>query len=112
MPTIITADQLRQALGGISSSLYDDNYLGQIIDTAEEVILPMLETPVGDYTEDPAVQSAVYVIATEIFQSRTAAGGQIEGVDFSPSPFRMGKSLWNRVSGLLSGLIDVDSIAQ
>jgi hypothetical protein len=41
MPTIITASQLRAVLG-VSSSLYDDNYLNDIIDTAESVILPML----------------------------------------------------------------------
>jgi hypothetical protein len=43
MPTIITATQLRSVLG-VSSSLYDDTYLNQIIDTAETVILPMLVT--------------------------------------------------------------------
>ena len=41
MPSIITATQLRSVLG-VSSALYDDTYLNQIIDTAETVILPML----------------------------------------------------------------------
>lgn len=41
MPSIITATQLRSVLG-VSSSLYNDAYLDQIIDTAESVILPML----------------------------------------------------------------------
>ena len=41
MPSIITATQLRSVLG-VSSSLYSDAYLDQIIDTAETVILPML----------------------------------------------------------------------
>ena len=43
MPTIITASELRSVLG-VSSSLYSDAYLNQIIDTAETVILPMLVT--------------------------------------------------------------------
>ena len=43
MPSIITATQLRSVLG-VSSSLYNDAYLDQIIDTAESVILPMLVT--------------------------------------------------------------------
>jgi len=43
MPTIITASQLRSVLS-VSSALYDDTYLNQIIDTAETVILPMLVT--------------------------------------------------------------------
>ena len=41
MPSIITATELRSVLG-VSSSLYSDSYLNEIIDTAEGVILPML----------------------------------------------------------------------
>ena len=43
MPSIITATQLRGVLG-VSSALYNDAYLDQIIDSAETVILPMLVT--------------------------------------------------------------------
>jgi hypothetical protein len=190
MPTIITAATLRSTLG-VSSSLYSDSVLEDIIDSAEQVILPMLvgysvaiksvkltsnvayfstvqPNPFGEsqsvvisgcgtpfngtrtittdllndytfsaaitnadiiakniipsglatltgastYVGNSAVESAVLVVSVEIFQSRTAAGGQIEGVDFSPSPFRMGRSLFNRCVGLLGGLIDVGSIAQ
>jgi hypothetical protein len=49
VPTIITATQLRSVLG-VSSSLYNDAYLDQILDTAESVVLPMLVTyasPIG-----------------------------------------------------------------
>jgi hypothetical protein len=41
MPSIITASELRAVLG-VSSALYNDSYLNEIIDTAEDVILPML----------------------------------------------------------------------
>ena len=41
MPAIITATQLRNVLG-VSSALYDDTSLNQIIDSAENIILPML----------------------------------------------------------------------
>lgn len=190
MPTIITASELRSVLG-VSSSLYADSVLNDIIDSSEAVILPMLNsysvaidsvslndniayfstptlqpfnegqsvviagcgTPfngtriittdkLDDYTfsaaitnadiiskniipsgtatlsgastyvGNAAVETAVTVVSVEIFQSRTAPGGQIEGVDFAPTPFRMGRSLYNRVSGLLGGLVDVGSICQ
>jgi hypothetical protein len=211
VPTIITATQLRGVLG-VSSALYNDAYLNQIIDSAEAVILPMLvsyDAPIGGiqlvnnkatvytvgrhpfnkgqsvvisgvgtpyngtrtitsvnydrvvlsstgniidlrqfdngesfttftfdltnadiefrnvipsgravlsgaatYVGNAAVESAVYVVSTEIFQSRTAAGGQIEGVDFAPTPYRMGRSLLNRVSGLLAPFMDQDSLCQ
>jgi len=194
MPSIITAAQLRAVLG-VSSSLYNDAYLDEIIGSAEGVILPMLTAnqaaiaevyltsnvayyvtqrphyfvagqtvvasgivpstfngtitvtdsitnpyifsavlvnadiiirgviPAGVaylsganaatlYASTDAVESAVTIVSVEIFQSITAAGGQIEGVDFAPSPYRMGRSLQNRVIGLLSPYVDVESICQ
>jgi hypothetical protein len=43
MPEIVTASQLRAVLG-VSSSLYDDAYLDDIIDSCEAILLPMLVT--------------------------------------------------------------------
>jgi hypothetical protein len=189
MSAIVTASQLRSLLG-VSSSLYSDSYLDDIIDTAEGVILPILTqnttaivsyelksnvalfyvrephtfavgqsivitkmpapfagtftvTKVEDlyftaaltnadvsirqiipngvatlsgygaatyYVGNPNVESAILAVSVEVFQSRTAAGGQIEGVDFSPTPFRMGRSLTNRCIGLLGDLVDTRSM--
>ena len=64
------------------------------------------------YVGNSAVESAVLAVAVEVFQARTAAGGQIEGVDFTVSPFRLGRSLFNRVSGLLGAYLDVETMAQ
>ena len=189
MPNIITAAQLRSVLG-VSSSLYDDSYLNDIIDTAEQSILPLLiqnstaiveykldanvatfytrrvhtfvegqsivvtglpapftathtVTKVTDtsfsaaltssdvtarqiipngtatlsgysaatlYVGNASIESAIYAVSIEVFQSRTAAGGQIEGIDFAATPYRMGRSLLNRVVGLLGNYIDVDTM--
>ena len=192
MPSIVSASSLRSVLG-VSSALYSDAYLDDIIDTAEGVILPLLtahsvavtyveiETNVAYFTTQMAhqfvegqsiilagivpatfngtrtvtddhlsefifttalvnsditlratipagtatlsgqaasviyignsnVESAVLNVSVEVFQSRVAPGGQIEGVDFNPSPFRMGRSLYNRISGLLGNLVDVNSV--
>jgi hypothetical protein len=189
MPSIITATELRSVLG-VSSSLYSDSYLNEIIDTAEGVILPMLVqwksevvahecssdvetiytmrphdfyvgqivdiTGVGlhslqnktittiptaysftvvhdiadhilekaipsglaadnsstSYVGNQPVRSAIFAVSLEVFQSRLAGGGQIEGVDFTATPFRMGRSLFNRCVGLLGAYIDVESMAQ
>jgi hypothetical protein len=43
MPTIVTSNQLRAVLG-VSSSLYNDAYLDDIIDSCEAILLPMLVT--------------------------------------------------------------------
>jgi hypothetical protein len=189
MASIVTVAELRSILG-VSTALYSDAYLTDIIDTAEQVILPMLTryaqpidavelednvatfhtlgahefsltqsvvitgcgspfngtftiTAVPDdyefsvaltnadiikrnvipsglatlsgastYVGVSAVESAVLVVSVEVFQSRVAPGGQIEGVDFTPTPYRMGRSLFNRCVGLLGPYIDVESIVQ
>ncbi len=43
MPTIVTATELRTILG-VSSSLYNDAYLNDIVDASENLVLPMLVT--------------------------------------------------------------------
>jgi len=213
MATIVTVSELRSILG-VSTSLYNDAYLTDVIDTAEAVILPMLvkySSPIdvvalqdniatyyvlgdnnfsvgqsvvvtgvgapfngtftilessnldydsfvlrsnsrifldGSYREFngfftvaitnaditerkvipsglatlsgaatyvgvSAVESAVLAVSVEVFQSRIAPGGQIEGVDFTQvSPYRLGRSLFNRVSGLLGAYINTDSMVQ
>jgi hypothetical protein len=63
------------------------------------------------YASTDAVEQAVTIVSVEIFQSVVAPGGQIEGVDFTPSPYRMGRSLQNRVIGLLGNYIDVSTMA-
>jgi len=194
MPAIITVASLRTVLG-VSVSLYSDAYLESIIDSAEQVILPLLTAnqsaiaevyltsnvayyvtqrphyfvagqtvvvsgvvpsaafngtititdtiidpyifsaakvnadilirgviPAGVaylsgadaatlYASTDAIEQAVTIVSVEIFQSVVAPGGQIEGVDFTPSPYRMGRSLMNRVIGLLSPYIDVETMA-
>jgi len=64
------------------------------------------------YAADPDIENAVTIISVEIFQSITAAGGQIEGVDFQPTPYRMGRSLTSRVYSLIAKYVDTGSIAQ
>jgi hypothetical protein len=102
----------------ITTNLLDDFTFSAAITNADIIsknIIPSgtaTLTGASTYVGNSAVESAVTVVSVEIFQSRTAPGGQIEGVDFSPSPFRMGRSLYNRVSGLLGSLVDVGSIAQ
>jgi len=191
MPQVITAAQLRANLG-VSTGLFNDAYLEQIIDTAEEAVGALLvkdevcvcdiervgnlvtlyltedyEFFVGetvivngvrianfdgaqvltniidkrtiqyesnqssdvpkqrlvpkatvhrqgrglDYYEGVApVESAMLEIAVDVFQSRTAAGGQTQGIDFIPAPYRMGKSLFQRVAGLLVSYRDEETL--
>lgn len=85
-------------------------------DILERYVIPSgLATLSGasTYVGVPAVESAVLAVSVEVFQSRIAPGGQIEGIDFtSVSPYRLGRSLFNRVSGLLGQYLDVETMAQ
>ena len=64
------------------------------------------------YATSAPIESAVLAVSVEVFQSRVAAGGQIEGVDFASTPYRMGRSLTNRVSTLLMPFLDVETVCQ
>jgi len=187
MPVIVTAAQLRAVLG-VSSSLYNDAALDDIINTSEDAIGDFLiqhkveidkqksdsatrtilhcvtphkfyktqtvtisgvtghngnkviEEIIDDYTfaitttgatihdyryiipngraaantlsqyaSVDAVQEAVLQIAVDVFQSRLAAGGTSQAVDFSPAPYRMGRTLLYKVTGLISKYIDSNS---
>ena len=193
MPAIVTAAQLRQILG-VSVSLYSDAQLENIIDSAEQTILPLLTqyqsavtfanvdnsviyfttmrpnyfvpgqsvviTGAGAYnatytvTDDriepytftaataaadrtyplpfipnalatlsggsaaslyantPPIENAILAVSVEIFQSITAPGNQIMSDQFQPSPFILGRSLSNRVIGLLGPFLDVETMCQ
>ena len=100
---------------GVSTSLYPAAVLNDIIDTAETVVLPMLaplESP-ATYAGNSAVESAIYTISLDVFQSRISAGGMSDSVDFrNPTPYKLGRSMFARVSGILGSVIDVESIIQ
>jgi len=84
-------------------------------DVAEANVIPsgsVTLSSASTYVGNQSVRSAVFAVSVEVFESRIAAGGQIEGVDFTASPFRMGRSLFNRCVGLLGPYLDVESMAQ
>jgi len=62
------------------------------------------------YDAVPEIREAALAIAVDIFQSRVAPGGQMQGVDFTPGPYRLGASLKSRVAGLLGRWIDTGSM--
>jgi hypothetical protein len=64
------------------------------------------------YANSAPIESAILAVSVEVFQSRVAAGGQIEGIDMAVTPYRMGRSLTNRVSTLLMPFLDVETVVQ
>jgi hypothetical protein len=64
------------------------------------------------YANTPPIENAILVVSVEIFQSITAPGNQIMSDTFQPSPFVLGRSLTNRVVGLLGPFLDVEAMCQ
>ena len=64
------------------------------------------------YASPPPIENAILVVSVEIFQSITAPGNQIMSDTFQPSPFVLGRSLTNRVVGLLGPFLDVEAMCQ
>ena len=56
------------------------------------------------YTYDnvPAVRTAAMTIAVDVFNAWTVPGGQAQGIDFQPGPYLLGRSILQRVTGLIS----------
>ena len=64
------------------------------------------------YANTPPIENAILVVSVEIFQSITAPGNQIMSDNFQPAPFILGRSLTNRVIGLLGPFLDVETMAR
>lgn len=57
------------------------------------------------YDNVPEVREAALAVACDVWISRSGTLGQ-QGVDFQPAPYRLGRSLMTRVSGLLAKHLD------
>ena len=67
----------------------------------------------GDlYAGVAPIKSAILVVSVEVFQSVTAPGNQIMSDAFQPSPFVLGRSLTNRIVGLLGPFLEVETMCQ
>jgi len=92
---------------------YTMSFAGTGSDYPSHVIRPygtVSATSYIDYSTIPEVKEAALAIATDIWTTRTGTLGQ-SGVDFqSPAPYRLGRSLFTRVSGLLGKWIDSNAM--
>jgi len=102
----------------VVDSPYSFSYSNAGADVAKNAIIPNGTATLSGYSaadiyaNNQPIESAVLAVSVEVFQSRVAAGGQIEGVDFASTPYRMGRSLTNRVSTLLQPFLDSEGIVQ
>jgi len=57
-----------------------------------------------------AVEKAVIALAVEIFQSILTVGGTAQALDFTPSPYRLGRTLLYKVTGMIGKYLDSEGM--
>ena len=96
---LVTGEQLADALQLEYEAPLDD-VLDQVAEAADDIVGSLLTT--AAYSAEPAAcKEAALSVGVEIFQARTAAGGQALSVDFQPGPYRLSTWLTRRVMSLI-----------
>ena len=83
-----------------------DDVLDQVAEAADDIVGSLLTTTA--YAAEPAAcREAALSVGVEIFQARTATGGQAVATDFSPGPYRLSVWMTRRVMALLGPYLNV-----
>lgn len=98
---LVTPEELSRVIG---LSATDPGIVSSAA-AANEVISDYL-TDGPDHEMHQSDREAALSIAVTIFQNRTASGGQAVGMDYTPTPFRIGPALLTTVTGLLGPCLD------
>lgn len=94
-------------LAGVLGLTYADDTASfdQVASAADAVVAGLL-TPRDHSTHTQCVEACI-AVGVEIWQARTAAGGQPVALDFTPSTYRLSSYLTKRVSALVASCADV-----
>lgn len=102
---LLTGQELADALDLDYDAPMDD-VLDQIAEAATDLVGSLI-TDAAELAEPSACKEAALSVGVELFQARTAAGGQAVATDFSPGPYRLSLWLTKRVQALLAPYLKV-----
>lgn len=103
--SLLTGQELADALD-IAYDEPDEAVLDQVAEAADDIVGALITT--AAYDEEPAAcKEAALAVGVEIYQARTASGGQPVAIDFSPGPYRLSVWLTRRVGSLLGPYMNV-----
>jgi hypothetical protein len=102
---LLTGQELADALDLDYDAPLDD-VLDQIAQAADDIVGSLI-TAAAKTVEPAACKEAAISVGVEMFQARTAAGGQAVATDFSPGPYRLSLWLTKRVQALLAPYLKV-----
>jgi len=103
---LMTGEELAEALDVEYLSLAD--MLDQIAQSSCDLI-GYLVTPASFLLEPAPMKEAAISIGSEIFQARTASGGEAVALDFTPGP-RLSVWLTRRVMALLAPYLNMKGV--
>lgn len=104
---LVTVAELKTALG--VGNLYSDEVLEQVIDAVSDVIESYVTAE--SFAAEPApMREAALILSVDLFQTQNSAAGQQVAVDFTPAPFRAGRSWIQKTVGLLAPYLDAESL--
>jgi hypothetical protein len=92
-------------------------YSFEVAITAADVVLTPIK-PYGKavltsqatlYDATPEVREAAIAVAVDVWMARQGTTGQV-GIDFQPAPYKIGRSLMQRVTGILAKHINTGSM--
>jgi hypothetical protein len=101
---LVTGEELADALD-LEYVDPTDGVLDQVAEASDDIIGALITT--AAYSAEPAAcKEAAIAVGVEIFQARTASGGQAVSIDFTPGPYRLSVWLTRRVMSLLGPYMD------
>lgn len=103
---LVTGAELAAALGLAYDQVLGDDVLDRVAESSDDIVGALLTT--ANQAAEPApCKEAALAVAVEMYQARTAAGGQPVSIDFAPAPYRMSVWLTRRVHSLVMPYADV-----
>lgn len=103
MAAMVTGQDVADVLGLTYAT--DGAGFDQVASAADAVMTGLLTNV--DHSQHPQCVAATLAVASEMYQARTAVGGQPVATDFTPGPYRLSVWLTRRVSALTAGCQDV-----
>jgi hypothetical protein len=102
--------------GSRTVTAHNPNYFKVAITAADVVETPLrpygsavLTSQAALYDSNDSVREACLALAVDIWETRKGTMGQ-QGVDFAPAPYRLGRSMLQRIMGLLGKNVDTNSL--
>lgn len=106
--SLVTGQDLADALD-LDYAPPEDAVLDQVAEAADDIVGALITT--AAYAAEPApCKEAALAVGVELFQARTASGGQAVATDFTPGPYRLSVWLTRRVHALIMPYANVGGL--